>query len=135
MTAPQRFTDRLRKADRLQDDAPQFLEERRCRVSLIVLLLANAPGEDEATVFQFGELALGRPGTCACGSDQFGGIEAAPRLAKEHAQDALLGPGQERIGEACSTLPAALRLWAQYGQKHALFGNDGQSRRDDGTRL
>ena len=54
----QGITEWLREADCLQHDGPEFAKERRLRVRLVVLLITDAAGDDEAAMFEPRQFAL-----------------------------------------------------------------------------
>src|SRR5690606_37512886 len=115
----ERFTQRLRETDGLQDDVPQFRVERRVRVCLVVLLIADAAGDNEAAVFESCEFALCRSRTRTGIPNQLRGVEAAVRLAEKYTQDALLRLGEQRIREALPSTSIGSESRAQYGYHHA----------------
>lgn len=119
------IAQRFCQADRFQHDISQFREQRRRSVCLVVLLMADAPRDNQSTVLEPREFALCGAGTGARRSNQFRGVEAAVWRAKEHTQHPLLCPGEQRIRQALSARTVGFRYAcrAQYGHNHALFGH------------
>ena len=93
------LAQRFGQAERLVHDAPQFLEDGRVGIGLVVLLVADRSQGDEPAASERGQLALHRARAHASQADQLVCVEAPRRLAEQQREDALLCSREERIGE------------------------------------
>ena len=100
----QGIAQQLCQPDCLQHHAAQLGEERRCRVRLVVLLIANTAGDDETAAFESCKFTLRCAGTGASIPNQLGCVETSLGLTKEHAKDTLL---RFRNQQARSSSPRA----------------------------
>src|SRR5882672_12072929 len=88
-----------------------------------MLLIANAPGDDQPARFEPRKFALrcSRPGAGI--PNQLGCIEASVRLTENDAEHTLLRLGEQRISQTVAARATRTRLHSQYGHHHALFGH------------
>src|SRR4051794_16020938 len=85
-----RFLERLGHSHRLDNEATQFLEDRRLTVSAVMPLITDALYRDEAALTQAGEFALHSSSSRANTSDNLRGVKALIRMAEQQRQHALL---------------------------------------------
>lgn len=121
-----RFSQRLGQAERLADNGNQLVMDRRIGVGPVSLLVAYMLDGQQSAAGEPGQLALDGAAAGARGLDQFVDGIAAPGLAEQTGQDALLGGGEQGPGQTGGGIPrrGLADLAGTDGIVHAHIGHD-----------